>query len=666
MQKKRKIVKNKLFVGLTLLFVLSLTLVFLFTANIIREKAEAECYDRIESASERAAAVFCQHMDSREAQLDMVAGAVSNIRDLTALQILLDDYGRTCLFDTLALRLSDGTLLVGGDALSPTEKLPAFAQDQRKAAYVSSRIDVTATDGDSVEYTKQFIYHAVPVRSGNVTVAMLYGYTDLNLLPAFIHMDGADMTLHVVDSVSGDFLMDTGEGTLGNLYAMDAQDVKGDRSFKDMQEAVAAGDTGDIVFCAPDSDRYLYTYYRPVGIEKWSLQITMDEETAFAEATNTNYMLGIIAATVMLLNLFYILSMLLQQRSITRQSRRMEAQRAFVYDVEHLLFNAYHESASLNKALELVGQTLGADTVMLFEFGDGAVRHMYHYELTSMHIEADFCEKSMSEEMPGLYDYLVEHGGALYDPENDSHALSDAEYALLHQRGVRSMMIASVADERSRQLRVALCAVNLKKKWRDHAILSAVVNSFLMAIHGIRSYNLVRDMGIIDCLTGLKSRNCYEQDIKAYKTAVCDSMHCVFIDANGLHEINNRYGHKAGDRFLCVVADEIKESFGTGSTYRVGGDEFVIFVANKTDDYVRSKMLVLQKRLAEEDCHVSVGHASHHGEQPDIVSLTAAAESAMYADKKQFYLTAEGGRTVRFSHNLGEMLQSERKTDMLP
>ena len=46
---------------------------------------------------------------------------------------------------------------------------------------------------------------------------------------------------------------------------------------------------------------------------------------------------------------------------------------------------------------------------------------------------------------------------------------------------------------------------------------------------------------------------------------------CVYIDANGLHELNNERGHEAGDLMLRFVAESLMEQFPKGSLYRVGG-----------------------------------------------------------------------------------------------
>ena len=46
---------------------------------------------------------------------------------------------------------------------------------------------------------------------------------------------------------------------------------------------------------------------------------------------------------------------------------------------------------------------------------------------------------------------------------------------------------------------------------------------------------------------------------------------CVYIDANGLHELNNERGHEAGDLMLRFVAESLMEQFPKGSLCRVGG-----------------------------------------------------------------------------------------------
>lgn len=52
-----------------------------------------------------------------------------------------------------------------------------------------------------------------------------------------------------------------------------------------------------------------------------------------------------------------------------------------------------------------------------------------------------------------------------------------------------------------------------------------------------------------------------------------------FVDANKLKYVNDAIGHKAGDFYLCAIADALRAWAGKNKIYcRLGGDEFVLFV----------------------------------------------------------------------------------------
>lgn len=48
-----------------------------------------------------------------------------------------------------------------------------------------------------------------------------------------------------------------------------------------------------------------------------------------------------------------------------------------------------------------------------------------------------------------------------------------------------------------------------------------------------------------DALTGLLNRFSYDQAILRFQKEKLHSFSCVYLDVNGLHEINNRLGHEA-------------------------------------------------------------------------------------------------------------------------
>ena len=64
-----------------------------------------------------------------------------------------------------------------------------------------------------------------------------------------------------------------------------------------------------------------------------------------------------------------------------------------------------------------------------------------------------------------------------------------------------------------------------------------------------------------DVLTHLYTRCKYEHDLKVFQLANYARLTCIYMDAVGLHEINNHLGHEAGDHMLCSIADGIRKYF---------------------------------------------------------------------------------------------------------
>ncbi len=150
-------------------------------------------------------------------------------------------------------------------------------------------------------------------------------------------------------------------------------------------------------------------------------------------------------------------------------------------------------------------------------------------------------------------------------------------------------------------------------------------------------------MATTDLLTNLKNRNAYEQTLARYEADLPARLSCVYADANGLHELNNSQGHAAGDKMLQTVAEVFTRYFGPENVYRIGGDEFLVFVEMELNK-VSEKTLEAKEKVKEAGYHVSVGTAS--GED-SVTSMVKAAELKMYEDKKQFYSGQKDRRKMR-------------------
>ncbi|MGE4505883.1 MAG: diguanylate cyclase, partial [Desulfovibrionaceae bacterium] len=87
-----------------------------------------------------------------------------------------------------------------------------------------------------------------------------------------------------------------------------------------------------------------------------------------------------------------------------------------------------------------------------------------------------------------------------------------------------------------------------------------------------------------DALTGLHNRLSLEDSLPVTLIAAREGgcpVSIFFIDLDGFKEVNDTFGHKAGDTLLMRAAARMQKLVeGCGMVYRLGGDEFVIVLNN--------------------------------------------------------------------------------------
>ena len=152
----------------------------------------------------------------------------------------------------------------------------------------------------------------------------------------------------------------------------------------------------------------------------------------------------------------------------------------------------------------------------------------------------------------------------------------------------------------------------------------------------------------IDLLTGLYNRRGLQNRLselfsESEKTGYGA---IAMIDADGLKEINDRYGHDKGDMYLRSIADAIS-SVGSNGTVcaRQGGDEFVLFLYNYPDEKELrediDKLAFIQQNGSADlgdgltvSLRFSFGYCMTKGET-DTDALLKLADEKMYRNKSE-------------------------------
>ena len=154
----------------------------------------------------------------------------------------------------------------------------------------------------------------------------------------------------------------------------------------------------------------------------------------------------------------------------------------------------------------------------------------------------------------------------------------------------------------------------------------------------------IRYLGETDVLTGCKNRNCFQDRLDSFSGACKNGLVCIYIDVNGLHNLNDSQGHEAGDRMLKSVASALLDTFDPENTYRIGGDEFVVVCPDASLEETRRKMDGVVASLSSQGYDISVG--IEQGDKDTLVMdrLIKNAEAGMYKEKESYYQQAGHNR----------------------
>lgn len=83
-----------------------------------------------------------------------------------------------------------------------------------------------------------------------------------------------------------------------------------------------------------------------------------------------------------------------------------------------------------------------------------------------------------------------------------------------------------------------------------------------------------------DGLSGLYNRVKYQRSKLSYSS--CDNICVIYIDVNNLKKMNDEFGHEAGDALIRKAASKLEYFDGLGDCYRMGGDEFMVVMTNRS------------------------------------------------------------------------------------
>lgn len=157
----------------------------------------------------------------------------------------------------------------------------------------------------------------------------------------------------------------------------------------------------------------------------------------------------------------------------------------------------------------------------------------------------------------------------------------------------------------------------------------------------------LRNLSLTDSLTGLNNRRGFmilATGLLKFARRVGYSLSLLYIDLDSLKYTNDTFGHTAGDALITHFSKILMETFRDSDVIgRMGGDEFVVFMADASEDDLESMRTRLQELVENHNLQSGRQHGIAYSLgviriQPDsaisMEELLSQADKAMYEHKQ--------------------------------
>lgn len=505
----------------------------------------------------------------------------------------------------------------------------SFEEEKEKGTYISGRVPDITIEG------KEVIRSVVPVKVNGETVAILFGIIELGTIAEKYadRVAGLDAKLYIIEGGTGAFIVDSRTDNPGNITELASNKFKKDFSYLKMLEDITEGNSGYSSFFSKRSEEYVYVHYSDLAISDWRIMLSRPEALVFAGARNTGgFMLIIFMSVVIIMVIYLALTMSLREKQ-ARVNKYASLVRKSL-----LVYNSY--SKGVDEALEIIMKFSGARSAFFID--------TYGENYSS--VNKAFADKLLNDKER---EYFIKTLLEMAAKENDGNStdihtmrlVADSEMErtmpelcrFMRKNGIHNVHFTSVADEWSNVSVIG--AINPKNVYVD-MLFNDIAVCFAIAIYNKKHLDKTEEMALTDSLTGIENRMSFKENISVLKEKIGDLLACIYIDVNELHYFNNQYGHAAGDQMLNFIAQVLKNEFSGKYTYRMGGDEFLIFAEGIAPDILEGKMKEVSAQIEEMKYHISYGISYGEGKH-DIESMVAEAERNMYADKAEYYQNKE-------------------------
>ncbi len=617
--KNREYSNNILYTVITVILICA---VFFMMVNFFYLKAEDEAYEMLHIQTKQIKDNITLQLNSDRENLVTMSHFASRLYESgESYDLLFESFEPIGLFSNIGILNPDNTFVTKRGNIDLSGKI-SFDEEAAKGEYISDRVSDLTVDN------LQIIRSAVPVVSGGRTVGMLYGVIKLDTInEKYSKMaNELDAQLFVYDKETGKFVIDTINSEPGELSQLEKRQYNDGYSYEDFINSDSGFSSFKSIFTGED----LYLHYSTLDDFNWGIMLGRYESQVFARTHNISMVLLLTFCSMALVIALYLFAILKSERRRANVNIRASG-------IRKLLLEVNQQSGNFKKALKDMQEFCRSRSAFFVDSSGES----YLYTMPSQK------KTAMSEnDKKHLISELFRYGASREN--NDGFAvrivriITDKHFKMaepqlfsfLRQNNIREVTYAIITDKNNHVS--ILGVVNPSGSTVARILIADISICFSIAVYNKNHLSRTELAATTDSLTGVQNRVSYKKDIVLFDEEKPRDFSCIYIDVNELHLRNNKYGHAAGDEMLIYIANTLKDVFFGQHIYRMGGDEFLVFTENISQEQIKQDIDVFVEQIKVKEYNVAIG-LSYRSQNTNCEEMVKEAEVRMYEAKAHYY-----------------------------
>ena len=611
------------------------------TYNISLRQEEEECFSRLENASETMVQSIKNRVNDDLNYLRLIGKDFSNEDHLPTYEEYKDrlsTFEDVSLFERVDLLMKNNTLYTMHDDVQQIYT-NEFLVLNSTTEYMDRVHTDTLTNKRSVNYY-------VPIQQNEMVIAYLVGVFQCDTMDDQFYTKILNGKTHnsIIDTTDGQVVMDNQDLNIDNI-ASDT-DFKLLSPKKNVLKQIHSLKSG--AFASEKNGEKKYFVYKPVGVCNWELLVMVNEEDAFANVLTlkNNYMVMVICEILILLLYcgFYITKVRRISKKSNELNEDLNVSNTLIQCVRKLSNDLYKES-TIDEILQIICEFYQAERcyVLDLDMDNKKANGIFEYGKRHDDIHIENMVRLCLEHMD-LVNQFFENQKSYYI-EDVTHEIpyTSPIYASFMQQKIHSIIVVPFMDHK--QIKGVFAVDNPKQNYYQKDFLESLCFFIKTAMEREKEKTKLKNLSYVDSLTYAQNRNHFNEYIEQNRNKELHSLGVIYLDLNGLKEINDKMGHIAGDTLIITASYALQEIF-LDNSYRVGGDEFVVIEQDVSELLFFDQYAKLLKRMKELEISVATGCVWKET-CSNLSEILQEADQKMYEDKKRYYSLAENDRRSR-------------------